>query len=297
MSEKTMEAPAIIIDEELRNLLPVLSAETYSLLEGSLLEYGCMHPLTVWNNILIDGHHRYEIATKHSIPFSVVSKEFNNRDDVIIWIIMTQIARRNLNSKQLSYYRGRHYRTEKKSNGDPSRFKQQLPGAQNEHLQIKTAKRLGDYYKVSVNTIRRDEQYADAVDAIGETSPEAKRSILAGETEITRKHLRELVAGADGKIADTARLIEEGTFEKPKPASPKLPDASNGTSPGPNPEIDPPDAGVHPLIASIIKSSEDFVFALRGLSFDSDKEEIEKRLRSHIDDLDGALEQLYTAPF
>jgi len=46
------------------------------------------------------------------------------------------------------------------------------------------------------------------------------------------------------------------------------------------------------MIASIIKSSEDFVFALRGLSFESDKKEIETKLRSHIDDLDGALEQL-----
>jgi len=300
MSEKTMEAPAIVIDEELRNLLPVLPAKTFSLLEESLLEYGCMHPLTVWNNILIDGHHRYEIATRHSIPFTVVYKDFDSRDDVIIWIITTQIARRNLNAKQLSYYRGRHYRTAKKTNGDPSRFMQNSPGAQNGHLQEKTAKRLGDYYKVSVNTIRRDEKYADAVDAIGETSQEAKRSILAGETEITRKHLQELVIAENGKIADTARLIEEGTFEKPKPASSKLPDAGNGispessseTNPETNPEIDPPDTGAHPVIASIIKSSETFVFALRGLSYESDKEEIEAKLRSHIDDLEGAVGQL-----
>ena len=108
MSEKTMEAPEIIIDEEFRNLLPVLPVKTFAMLEESLLEHGCIHPLTLWNNILIDGHNRYEIITKHSLPFTVISIEFGSRDDVIIWIITTQVARRNLNAKQLSYYRGLH---------------------------------------------------------------------------------------------------------------------------------------------------------------------------------------------
>jgi len=70
-------------------------------------------------------------------------------------------------------------------------------------VQESTARRLAGYYKVSANTIIRDEQFANAVDAIGETSAAAKRSILAGETEITRKHIKELVAGEEGRLADT----------------------------------------------------------------------------------------------
>ena len=281
MSENTMEAPEIIIDEEFRNLLPVLPVKTFAMLEESLLEHGCIHPLTLWNNILIDGHNRYEIITKHSLPFTVISIEFDSRDDVIIWIITTQVARRNLNAKQLSYYRGLHYKTEKRSNGDANRFSQQLPLYQNDKVQESTAKRLAKYYNVSAPTIIRDEHFADAVIAVGETSAEAKRRILSGETEITRKHLRELAISADGKIADTAKQIEEGTFEKPKPADPRLPDAGAVTI--------PQDAGVHLIIEAVIKSSEDFVISLRGLSYDSDKEKVESKLRSHIDSLEELL--------
>ena len=104
--------PNIIIDEELKNLLPTIPENTFNLLEESLLEHGCLHPLILWGNILIDGHNRYEIAKKHELPFTAVTKEFNSRDEVIIWIITTQVSRRNLNAKQLSYYRGLHYKME-----------------------------------------------------------------------------------------------------------------------------------------------------------------------------------------
>jgi len=279
-----METPGIVIDEEFRGLLPVLPAETLSQLEESLLEHGCVHPLTLWGNILIDGHNRYEIATKHSIPFTVVTKEFTSRSDVTIWIITTQVARRNLNARQLSYYRGLHYKTEKRSNGDASRFAQQHPVYQNDKLQESTSKRLAEYYKVSAPTIIRDEKFADAVIAIGETSAEAKRSILAGEAGITKKHLRELFTGADGSIADAARQIEDGTFEKPKPSSTKLP--------GADPDPAAPDTDVRPVVASIIEAAEGFLLNLRGLPYDIDKETIEMRLRSHIDSLEGIIEQM-----
>jgi hypothetical protein len=33
---------------------------------------------------------RYEISQSHGIPFNTISKEFNSRDDVLIWIVSTQ---------------------------------------------------------------------------------------------------------------------------------------------------------------------------------------------------------------
>ena len=86
----------IIIDEQFKSLLPALDAKTYALLEENLLLNGCMYPLVVWNGILIDGHNRYEICTKNNIPFKTVDKEFASRDEVLIWIISTQVSRRNL---------------------------------------------------------------------------------------------------------------------------------------------------------------------------------------------------------
>jgi predicted DNA-binding transcriptional regulator YafY len=43
----------------------------------------------------------------------------------------------------------------------------------------RTVERLADQYKVSRATIERDAKVADAINAIGETSPEAKRMNLS----------------------------------------------------------------------------------------------------------------------
>ena len=99
----------IIIDEEFKALLPALDTDTYARLEANLLENGCRDSLVVWNGVLIDGHNRYEICTKHGIPFKTVNKEFSSREAALIWIISTQLSRRNLTPAQLSHYRGLHY--------------------------------------------------------------------------------------------------------------------------------------------------------------------------------------------
>ena len=107
----------IIIDAEFKRLLPALSKNSYSSLEYSILAHGCRDPLVLWNDILIDGYNRFEICTKHNIEFDTVDMQFDSREEVLIWIITNQVARRNLSPLQLSYFRGLHYNAEKKLKG------------------------------------------------------------------------------------------------------------------------------------------------------------------------------------
>lgn len=53
-----------------------------------------------WPHILVDGHNRYEICTRLGLPFEVVQKEFEGRDNVTEWIINNQFGRRNLSDYQ-----------------------------------------------------------------------------------------------------------------------------------------------------------------------------------------------------
>jgi len=264
MSEEVaFEAPEIFVDEEFQSLLPVLDKETYASLEENLLQNGCFYPLVLWENILIDGHNRYEICIRHGIPFSTVRKELESRDAVLIWIIESQVARRNLNPTQLSYYRGRHYRSDKKivTNGKGKNQYSEVD-AQNGHQpkDMSTATRLAKKYKVSRNTIIRDAKVSEAIDAIGVTSPEAKKSILSGETGITKKHLNELISGIDEDIAETADKIEKGTFEKKKHASPMPADGngSGGIRPGDSTLDGAVLAELDPLHAAVVNLSNDF---------------------------------------
>jgi len=212
MSIHKRKKPAIIIDEEFMRLLPPLDELDYCSLEDNILIYGCMNPLVLWNDILIDGHNRYSIVTKHDLPFNTISLEFNSRDEVIAWMIKTQIERRNLTPMQLTYYRGLHYNIEKKIHGG-DRHSENFSSAQNEHLKGKTANKLSEQYRVSSVTIRRDAQIADVLVAIGKESQEAKNDILSGKTRISRKQLREIAGETDENVSRTASQIAAGTFE------------------------------------------------------------------------------------
>jgi len=280
------DLPNIIIDEELKNLLPTIPESTFNLLEESLLEHGCLHPLVLWGNVLIDGHNRYEIAKKHEIPFTAVTKDFSSRDEVIIWIITTQVSRRNLNAKQLSYYRGLHYKMEKRIvTNEKGSNQYNMAGDQNDHQPHgeKTARRLAKQYHVSEPTIRRDEKFADAIIAIGKNSPEAQRNILSGTADISRKHLQELMAGAQEDILDTAKKIEAGLFEKPR----NIRSEPSGTYSSDNPDAEPN------LITSLIINTTDyFIKALHKLTSINDTPELKTTLRTHIEVLESLYSQL-----
>jgi len=84
------------INKEFQNLLPRLSDDEFYELEQCVLNEGIREPVLVWNGIIIDGHHRYEIAQKHNIDFKIIEKEFTNESDVKIWIFKNQMARRNV---------------------------------------------------------------------------------------------------------------------------------------------------------------------------------------------------------
>lgn len=84
------------IDEEFKKLIPPLSDDEFKQLEENILSEGIRENIIVWNDVIIDGHNRYEIATKHNMDYGVSEKFFDNRDSVLLWIIDNQSGRRNL---------------------------------------------------------------------------------------------------------------------------------------------------------------------------------------------------------
>ena len=86
----------MIIDQEFKALIPPLTPDERAGLEASILTEGCRDALIVWGDILIDGHNRYEICTKHNIPYKTQQIEFASRAEARIWIRKNQLARRNL---------------------------------------------------------------------------------------------------------------------------------------------------------------------------------------------------------
>lgn len=274
----------IIIDEEFKGLLPALDKQTYALLEENLLENGCRDSLILWGDTLIDGHNRFEICAKHEIPFTTTSKEFETREDVIIWIISTQISRRNLTQKQLSNYRGLHYAADKNKQGFYERSAQESEMRHSDASRGSTRSRLSVQYNVAPRTIERDAKFAAALTKIGEYSPEAKRLILTDEVKLDKKEVMALAASPNEEVEALAMAVEDGTYKKNKQPPPEPPMPAEPARP-----VDPVLDDIRPLTAAIGKASDTFYSTLPKIRKKAEREELKTAIKACMD----TLEEMY----
>jgi hypothetical protein len=98
LPDKTMN---ITVNEELLAYIDPLTPEEHDALERSLLAEGCRDALVLWGEVLVDGHNRYGICTKHGIAFNTVQNtRFKSMDDVHLWMIDQHLGRRSVSDFQ-----------------------------------------------------------------------------------------------------------------------------------------------------------------------------------------------------
>jgi len=92
------ETTPIVIDPEFAKLIPPAAPDERATLEQSIKADGCRDALVVWagKNILLDGHNRFEICSRLTIPFQTRTLEIKSRDRAKLWIEEHQAGRRNL---------------------------------------------------------------------------------------------------------------------------------------------------------------------------------------------------------
>lgn len=115
----------IIIDPDFESTCPTLTEDEFAQLEQNILSDGeVTSPLIVWDNRLIDGHHRRQIILKHpELPFRIKKVDFDNKYEAIAWICKNQTGRRNLTPEQFSNLIGKRYEAEKQSKGASDGFR------------------------------------------------------------------------------------------------------------------------------------------------------------------------------
>jgi len=157
-----------------------MEAKSRAGLEEDILREGCLDPLIVWaeRGILLDGHNRKEICDRYGIGYATKELSLPDRNAAADWIDAHQLNRRNLTPDQMSLMRGRRYNRRKRPHGG-KRIRDDS-SAQNEHL--KTAEGLARRHGVSAATVRRDGQYAEAVDKL-----EIQREVAENEVTATRQ--------------------------------------------------------------------------------------------------------------
>jgi 16S rRNA G966 N2-methylase RsmD len=92
----------IQIKDEFKKLIPALTAEEFKQLEQNCLAEGIREKIITWNGFIIDGHNRFEIATRWNLDYQSESKRFKDENEVKEWMIHNQFGRRNLSNYQRS---------------------------------------------------------------------------------------------------------------------------------------------------------------------------------------------------
>jgi hypothetical protein len=91
----------IKINEVLRSYIEPLTESEFTALERSILVEGCRDALVLWEDVLVDGHNRYQICQQHGIPFKVTENtSFRSLDDVKLWMIDNNLGRRSISDYQ-----------------------------------------------------------------------------------------------------------------------------------------------------------------------------------------------------
>jgi hypothetical protein len=86
----------ILIKDEFKKLIPALTVEEFKQLEQNCLDEGIREKIITWNGFIIDGHNRYEIATRWNLEYETEAKRFKDENEVKLWMIDNQNGRRNL---------------------------------------------------------------------------------------------------------------------------------------------------------------------------------------------------------
>jgi len=195
------------INPKFKSLIPPLAPEELAQLEANIRADGCRDPLVTWRGVLIDGHNRYDICTRHGIKFETVEMEFADEEAALDWMDANQLGRRNLAPDSRTYIIGRRVaRSEKHKGGRPSKNQSQSDTG----FVPPTVAEIAKESKTSRATAFRAANVYRAVEKLAETQPEQAQAVRDGVkkfNEVKREIKKEQLAKPVEKPTGKHRII------------------------------------------------------------------------------------------
>ena len=215
------------VDPKFRDKIPALSAEEFERLEENILADGeVREPLVVWNDTIIDGHHRWQIIQKHpEIPYRVKDMSFADEWAAVDWMYSNQLGRRNLTDAQRTWTFGELYKVRKRRRGgDHGNQHTKVAKAQNEPLPKRdTAEEIANEHGVGRETIKRAELFVNGLTAADKVSPGFKDAVLSGEVKAPKATIAELRKMPEEETLEAVEYIRQGKPEMVKPVPRPIP--------------------------------------------------------------------------
>ena len=176
----------LISDPEFTALIQPVMPEALVMLEENLLDRGCQEPILAWGDIIIDGNKRFEVCTKYHIRYQVKNLDFPNRPAALSYLCSAQLQRKDLSPEYFKYLLGKKYLYD-------------LEAAQDKEgnpigtvIKYDTAHRIASGRNMSLNTIIKYGEMAQAVDRIRQKNADFAGRILTGEIKLSHMSIMEV---------------------------------------------------------------------------------------------------------
>lgn len=209
------------VDPLFRDKIRPLSGEEFKQLEENIVADGeVREPIVVWQGVIVDGHHRWQIIQKHPmIPYKVKEMDFADKYAAIVWMCRNQVGRRNLTDDQRMALIGEAYAAQKKTQGAADGFRgnryAKVVNLHSEDLlknspDKRTVASVAKAFNVGASTVERAERFLKGLEAAEEVSPGFKEAVLSGEIKAPRSRIAEIRRMPEKEKAAEVEAIREG---------------------------------------------------------------------------------------
>lgn len=187
----------LLTDTDFASLSIPAEGEELRLLERSIMEEGCKHPITVWNGYILDGYKRYKICRSEGVGFQVEALEAGSKEEAACWACRQKLRGLPHYSAAYRYLSGKLYLFQKAAMDKPSPASGGTSGISGGPAgkgipRKKASSVLAAELGIDPATVMRYGKYADALEKVGELEPQLFRAVLSGTLKIPKKGILEM---------------------------------------------------------------------------------------------------------
>ena len=179
-----------------------ISEEEEDLLSWEIIRGGCKEPIAVWNNVILDGHKRYQICQMEQIEFKTRELHFSSEDEAIAWVCSQRVNTLEPLTPQYRYLVGKWVIA------DLNRKRSRTYGIE------KVAAEIGAQLGIHNATGKRYRQYAQAMDEVFEKEPEVFRAVMSGEISVSQDRIIELAQADEKKQKELTKSLLKSRPQK-----------------------------------------------------------------------------------
>lgn len=185
---------------EIQSFLPSLSESEEQELRDSIRLEGVRDPILFvvfqGERVLVDGHHRYKIASELNIdcPSRELNFSFSSLEEIKYWVLCNQLSRRNLTDQQKKFFIGLKYQMLKGGHGGSRTARSKSR---------KVSDVVAEQENVSPSYVLRASDFATGVDLIKQVDSNLSDLVLSGRSGVS-----------DGEVQKLSKLAK--TIEREK---------------------------------------------------------------------------------